>query len=66
LSNGDWELTKDDWRNQVITAMYFALTTLSGVGFGDLYPKTNAERLFISIFLLGVITVFAFVVDELG
>ena len=38
-----------------ITTTYFALTTLSSVGFGDFHPISSFERLFmVLIFLLGV------------
>ena len=34
--------------------MYFMMTTMSTVGFGDMHPKSDAERLVcILIFLLG-------------
>lgn len=41
---------------QYITVLYFAVTTLSTVGFGDVAPVTNIERLFfIFIYLIGII-----------
>ena len=35
-----FEIDKMDWLEQLITSCYFALTTLSTVGYGDLYPKS--------------------------
>jgi hypothetical protein len=32
--------------NQVIWCMYFMLTTLSTVGYGDLYPVSMSEKIF--------------------
>ena len=46
--------------------MYFALTSLSTVGFGDLYPRNNYERLMGSIMLLGGVSCFSFVLNELS
>ena len=46
--------------------MYFALTSLSTVGFGDLYPKNDYERLLGSIMLLGGVSCFSFVLNELS
>ena len=46
--------------------MYFALTSLSTVGFGDLYPKNDYERLLGSMMLLGGVTCFSFVLNELS
>ena len=34
------------------------LTTLSTVGFGDFYPKSDVERLFISMIMLSGIIIF--------
>ena len=42
--------------NQVITVSYFAFTTLSTVGFGDLNARSDFERIFLAfIFLFGVL-----------
>lgn len=45
--------------------MYFALTSLSTTGFGDLYPKNDFERFVCSFMLLGGVTVFSYVLSEL-
>ena len=46
-----WVAYKDNWdiinlnlKDSLIVSTYFALTTLSTVGFGDYYPIANAER----------------------
>lgn len=39
--------------------MYFAMTSLSTVGFGDFYPKNSYERLIGSIILLSGVTIFS-------
>jgi voltage-gated potassium channel Kch len=44
-----------------INAYYFSVTTLSTVGYGDLYPKTNAGKIFTTFYIfagVGVITSF--------
>ena len=39
----------------VVFVNYFAMTTLSTVGFGDVYPRSNDERIVcIFLFLFGV------------
>ena len=45
--------------------MYYALTSLSTCGFGDLYPVTDLERLFCSMMLLAGVSVFSLVLGEL-
>ena len=37
---------------KAIKSSYYAMTTLSTVGFGDLFPKNNFERFVVTIFLL--------------
>lgn len=36
----EFEIDTMNWSEQLITSCYFALTTLSTVGYGDLYPKS--------------------------
>lgn len=42
-------------------AMYYALTSLSTVGFGDIYPVTSSERLVCGFMLLTGVSVFSYV-----
>lgn len=50
---------------QTITAMYYALTTLSTTGLGDFYPITDRERLLgILLIFFGVI-MFSYILGEL-
>jgi ABC-type siderophore export system fused ATPase/permease subunit len=39
--------------------VYFGLTTLSTIGFGDLHPRSDAERVYTAIFLLCGVAVFS-------
>lgn len=40
--------------NVITVIMYFMMTTMSTVGFGDLHPKSDAERLMcVVLFLVG-------------
>lgn len=48
-----------------IKTMYFALTSLSTVGFGDYYPITDFERLLTSFVLLIGVMLFSYVLSEL-
>jgi hypothetical protein len=45
--------------------MYYALTTLSTVGFGDIYPVTNAERLICGFFMISGASIFSYVLTQL-
>jgi voltage-gated potassium channel len=40
-----------------ISSFYFSVTTLTTVGYGDLYPTTEASRLFAAIYILLGVTI---------
>ena len=53
----EFEMERDQIsdKDSVIKFMYYSFTTLTTVGFGDLHPRSNIERLFIAfVMLLGV------------
>lgn len=47
-----------------IKVTYFALTSLATVGFGDLHPRTEHERLFVAFMLLTGVAVFSFIMGN--
>lgn len=58
-------MDEDSGASLTIKAMYFALTSLSTVGFGDYYPINNFERLLTSFVLLIGVMLFSYVLSEL-
>lgn len=48
----------DDIHNG-ITMMYFSFTSLSTVGFGDLHPKSDSERIFCAFMILFGVCLFS-------
>lgn len=40
----------EGWR--LIDALYFSVTTLATVGYGDLYPKTDIGKLFTVVYIM--------------
>ena len=46
--------------------MYFAVTTLTTVGLGDIVPKSNTERLLIAFAMLIGVAIFSYFLAELG
>lgn len=40
---------------------YFSFTTLSTVGFGDFYPKSNGERLVVVVVMLFGVAIFSYI-----
>ena len=47
-----------------IKATYYAFTSLSTVGFGDLHPRSDYERLFIAFVFLTGVAVFSFIMGN--
>ena len=53
-----------DYDNLVVM-FYYSFTTLTTVGFGDFHPRSNAERLFIALGMLGGVATFSLFMAEL-
>ena len=54
------------FHDQYVTSLYWTITTLSSVGYGDITPINNSERV-LSIFIMVMgATVFGFVVANVG
>lgn len=47
-----------------LTMMYWAFTTLSTVGFGDYYPKSNFERALLSFGFLTGVAIFSYMMSN--
>lgn len=47
-----------------VAMQYYALTTLSTVGFGDYHPKSNLERLIICSIFLGGLIIFSLITGQ--
>ena len=48
----------------LIAVFYFAFTTLTTVGFGDLRPFSNIERIFNAIILFGGVLIFSYIIGN--
>jgi hypothetical protein len=51
--------------NHYIAAIYWSMTTTTTVGYGDILPVTDTERLFVTFVMLVVIGFFGYVVGEM-
>lgn len=48
----------------VIKMTYFTLTTMTTIGFGDFHPRTNTERMLMSIYFLIGTAIFSYAMNE--
>lgn len=60
----NYNLGDEDGFYKMLTACYFSLTTLSTVGYGDLSPKSNPERLLGMLILLGGVAFFSYIMGS--
>ena len=49
---------------QLVISSYYALTTLSTVGYGDFYPISNRERMFAVLIMLGGVAFFSYIMGS--
>ena len=49
---------------QILISLYYSFTSLSTVGFGDFHPRSNVERLFCSVILVGGVIIFSYIMGE--
>ena len=48
----------------VIKMTYFTLTTMTTIGFGDFHPRTNIERIFVTLFFLLGTGIFSYAMNN--
>ena len=51
---------------QYLFSIYWALTTLTTVGYGDITPANDSERTFVTFTLLGGSLVFAYILGDVS
>lgn len=54
----------DSGTAKLIKVWYYAITTLSTIGFGDFTPVSSSERLISSVILMFGVTVFSFIMGQ--
>lgn len=62
ISEYDMENTPDG--RKAIIVVYYAFTSLSTVGFGDYYPKSDFERILCAIILLFGVAIFSYIMGN--
>ena len=62
---GTFEFFSDPITSKSIKMTYYTFTTLSTVGFGDVHPRSNFERILSAMTMLVGVLVFSIVRDKL-
>ncbi|KAL4453073.1 hypothetical protein ABPG74_015304 [Tetrahymena malaccensis] len=57
---------QSNWINMYIICLYFSLITMSTVGYGDVTPKNNVERIYIMVMTLLSSALFGYVINTIG
>ena len=52
--------------DKYVTALYFSFTTITTVGYGDISPVTNLEKIYVMIAMLIACGFFAYIVGSIG
>jgi len=59
-----WDMVNITNKHKLTISCYFALTTLSTVGYGDYYPISNAERIIVVIIMLSGVAFFSYIMGQ--
>ncbi len=49
-----------------VTCLYWAITTISTVGFGDIHPNTPGEKIYTSVVMVTGVGVYAVIISAFG
>ena len=61
-----YKLGFTQWSNKYVSSLYWSLVTMVTVGYGDIVPQNNAEKIYCIITMLIGFTVFGFTLGSLG
>lgn len=59
-------LESSSWDHQYLNSLYWSLVTMVTVGYGDITPQNNLEKIFCIIAMLVGFTIFGFTLGNLG
>lgn len=59
-------ITDADLGTLYVNSIYWAITTMSSVGYGDIYPQTTSERLTALPLIIMSSGVFSFILNKIG
>lgn len=56
----------EEWYIQFLYSLYFLIVTMTTVGYGDIKPQNDSERLVVIIIVLITSQVFSFTINQIG
>ena len=73
----EWESNEDNWilasglqgkseKEIYVTSLYWSVTTMTTVGFGDIAPKTMVERIFVVAVMIISSIIFGYILSTIG
>ena len=62
----DKELVDSPFEDRYITSIYWAFTTMSAVGYGEIVPITTDEKLVVMVMMIASCGMFAYTVNSIG
>ncbi|KAL4479754.1 hypothetical protein ABPG73_017975 [Tetrahymena malaccensis] len=59
-------MQNETWQYQYVTSIYWAITTMVTVGYGDIVPRNIEEKLFVIFVMLMACGIFAYTMNTMG
>lgn len=60
------DLQDEDWLSRYLTSFYWACITTLTIGYGDIIPNTNIEKLFVIFVALCSSIIFGYTISNIG
>lgn len=61
-----YNFTTIDWESKYLNSLYWSLVTMVTVGYGDIVPQNNLEKIFCIITIVIGFTIFGFTLGSFG